>query len=56
MLNNYSNKQGWLYNEEFALTPMIDWSWLSGVGMVIELEQYWRKLFVGDGFTFQGNG
>lgn len=55
MLNNYANKLGWLYNREFALAPLVDWSWLRGVGMVTEVKRYWTKLFLGEGFTFQCN-
>ena len=56
MLKKYSNKLGWLYNRDFALAPVIDWSWLSGIGIVTKVERYWTKLFVGDSFTFQCNG
>lgn len=56
MLNNYSNKLGWLYNSEFALAPVADWSWLNRVGMVAELESFWQKQYVGDGSSFQFQG
>lgn len=56
MLTNYENRLGWLYNSEFSIAPIVDWGWLRGVGMVLELERYWTKVFEGDGFTFTCNG
>ena len=47
MLNNYANKLGWLYSWEFALAPLVDWSYLRVTGMVTEVERYWTMLFVG---------
>lgn len=54
--NNYKNQLGWLYNRKFAIAPIIDWAWLHRVGMVMELERYWKNVFMGDGFTFACNG
>ena len=55
-MNNYENRLGWLYNREFAFAPTVDWAWLRMVGMVMELERYWTKVFVGDGFSLTCNG
>lgn len=40
MLNNFTNRLGWLYNCEFAIAPLVDWALLRGVGMVAEVERH----------------
>ena len=56
LLTTYENRLGWLYNREFAIAPIIDWGWLGRVGMVVELERYWSKTYVGDQFSFTCHG
>lgn len=56
MLNNNENRLAWLYNCEFAVDPTMDWALLREVGMVMELERYWTKVCMGNGFTFTCNG
>lgn len=56
LLTTYENRLGWIYNREFAIAPIVDWRWLRGVGMVLELERYWTKVYEGYGFSFTCHG
>ena len=52
LLTTYENRLGWLYNKEFAIAPIVDWTWLREVGLVSELERFWTKVYEGLNFTF----
>lgn len=55
ILNNYTNKLGWLYNREFAISPTVDWSNLNKIGILERMNLYLTKTYVENGISFTCN-
>lgn len=46
VVTNFTNKLGWLYNREFAISLRIDWVKLGEVGLTERMAPFLSKLFV----------
>ncbi|CAI9290834.1 unnamed protein product [Lactuca saligna] len=56
MLKSYMNMLGWLYNQEFAISPTTEWDKLNEIRILERLNPYLTKTFFENGASFTCNG
>lgn len=56
ILNNYTNKLGWIHNREFVVSPTIDMAKLNETEILERLNMYLTKTFEKNGVYFTCNG
>lgn len=55
VLRTYNNRLGWLHNQDFVVSQIIDSAKLNNIGILERLNQYLTKLYVGTGVHMNWN-